>query len=368
MPTLSLRSLNRSLLVRQGLLRRWDCAPETAIERLVGLQAQAPHAPYFGLWTRLNAFEPSTVGALLEQRKLVRLALQRSTLHLVTAADAVWLRSVLAGPMLRVLPRSLRDFPRFAEVVGRAAELVDAAPRTFAELGSALATEFGRPASGGVTSGLAGDELVRIARAALALVQVPPRGVWGRSGPARHVRLERWLDRALPPSPEPAELVRRYLTAFGPATAADIAAWSGLTGLKPVLAGMDLRRLRDEAERELLDVVDGLLVDGDAPAPVRILAEFDNVLLGHADRRRIFDDAHRFRFMTTNGLVRSTLLVDGFVAGHCKLRLGSDHASLTLQPYVRLPAAARRELTTEAERLLGFAAPGVRAEVTFAPL
>ena len=65
----------------------------------------------------------------------------------------------------------------------------------------------------------------------------------------------------------------------------------------------------------LLDIPDGEIADGGDPVPVRLLAEFDNILLAHADRSRIFDDDHRTRFMTVNGIVAGTVLVDGFVHG-----------------------------------------------------
>lgn len=355
--TLSRRTLNRTLLYRQGLLEPWDCPPLAAIERLAGLQAQSPLAPYYALFARLARFDPAELGPALERGRAVRLALMRSTLHLVTAADALNYRATLAERLICVLPKMLRESPDFPEVNAFAAELIAIEPRTLAELGSRLHQRFPahRP-----------DDLARMARSGLALVQLPPRGVWGRSGPSRHVLLSDWLGAELP-EPDPAALVRRYLAAFGPASAADIRAWSGLSGLGPTLAGLGLVEYRDEHGRTLLDRPDGEVVEA-ADAPVRILGEFDNILLSHADRSRIFDEAHRFKFMTQNGLVASTVLIDGFVGGRCRLSVAGARSSVEIQPYVRFSARVRSAVLAEAERLLAFAAPGQKSEITVQPV
>ena len=92
---LSPRALNRALLARQMLLARVRLPAETAIEKLVGLQSQIPGNPYLGLWSRLEGFRAEEVSELTEARKLVRIALMRGTLHLVTVADAALLRPVM---------------------------------------------------------------------------------------------------------------------------------------------------------------------------------------------------------------------------------------------------------------------------------
>src|SRR5690349_10478771 len=92
---LSLRALNRTLLERQLLLRRADRSAVEAIDHLVGLQAQLPQVPYVALWTRLAGFDPEDLSALILDRRAVRLALFRSTVHLVTAEDCLAFRPVL---------------------------------------------------------------------------------------------------------------------------------------------------------------------------------------------------------------------------------------------------------------------------------
>src|SRR5688500_7686031 len=100
------RSLNRALLARQLLLRRSPLPPTDALAHLVGMQAQAPNPPYVGLWTRLDAFRPEDLARLIEDRSLVRTPLMRVTIHLVTAADCLALRSVLQPVFDRGLSHS----------------------------------------------------------------------------------------------------------------------------------------------------------------------------------------------------------------------------------------------------------------------
>jgi hypothetical protein len=165
----------------------------------------------------------------------------------------------------------------------------------------------------------------------------------------------------------PAATIRRYLRAFGPATVADAQAWSGLAGLRPAMERLrsTLKVFRDDRGRELFDVPDGLRPAADTPAPARILGEFDNVLLSHADRSRIFHDGDRMRFMTQNGLVRATLLLDGFVAGTCVLTKDERHASLSIGAYRNLNRAERTAAEAEGARLLELSAPGREPRIGF---
>jgi hypothetical protein len=156
--------------------------------------------------------------------------------------------------------------------------------------------------------------------------------------------------------PEPAvarvELVRRCLAAFGPATRADVAEWSGLRvkDLAPAIDALEpLRRFRTEEGKELLDLPRAPLPPGDAPAPVRFLPRFDDILLGHRDRRRVMSDEHRSEVIH-GGDVAQTFLVDGFVAGTWSLTGGR----VRLEPFGPIPRRVARELKEEAARLEAF--------------
>ncbi|MDP8961731.1 MAG: winged helix DNA-binding domain-containing protein [Actinomycetota bacterium] len=354
------RVLNRALLERQMLLRRWKLDAAETTEHLVGLQAQAPNPPYFGLWTRLDGFRPDNLARLISERRAVRIALMRSTIHLVTARDCLFLRPLVQP----VLERSLQDgWGRHLEgldleavaAAGRA--LLEERPRTPKELGKLLAEQWPDrdPAA-----------LANAVRALAPLVQVPPRGLWGASGPSAHTTAETWLARPLEGDPSREELVVRYLTAFGPASVADMQTWSGLTTLHEVTERLRPRLLtfRDEQGRELFDVADAPFPDPDTPAPPRFLPAYDNVLLSHADRTRIISDDRRRRIAASR-LEVGTVLVDGFVAATWKLTQHRGPATLRIEPFETLSQADTAAVTQEGARLLAFAGADHSGKIQF---
>ncbi len=155
------------------------------------------------------------------------------------------------------------------------------------------------------------------------------------------------------PTEARAEMLRRYLTAFGPASRRDISLWSmmHMPEIDRALARLEpLERFRDEQGRELLDVPRGLLPDPGVPAPIRFLPKWDNVLLGHVDRTRILPEKHRKTVIGTNGDVAQTFLVDGLVAGTWRAEKGR----VITRPFGPTPRQARSDLEDEASRLEGF--------------
>jgi hypothetical protein len=205
------------------------------------------------------------------------------------------------------------------------------------------------------------------------LVQVPPRGLWGQSGQATHTSAESWLGGPLGgplAGSSLDEMVLRYLAAFGPATVKDIQAWCGLTRLNVVVARLrpELRVFRDVAGKELYDLPDAPRPSPETPAPVRFMAEFDNILLSHADRTRIMSDEHRPRVLSSkNGLIPSTILVDGFARGLWSIERTRGTATLVVSPFSPLGAADIEELTEEGARLLTFAAPEAAHDLRLLP-
>ena len=208
-------------------------------------------------------------------------------------------------------------------------------------------------------------------RALVPLVQVPPRAVWGAAGQAAHTSAQAWLGRDLEAGPSLDRLVIRYLAAFGPASVQDAQAWSGLTRLREVVDRLrpGLRAFRDEQGTELFDLPDAPRPAPGTPAPVRLVAEFDNLALSHADRTRIISEPNRQRMFTRNGIFPGTVLVDGFVAGMWKITRSRAAAVLTIELIGPLGPRDREAVTDEGGRLLAFAAPeaGPR-EIRFAPL
>ncbi|MFU8873153.1 DNA glycosylase AlkZ-like family protein [Micromonospora sp. SL4-19] len=147
-------------------------------------------------------------------------------------------------------------------------------------------------------------------------------------------------------------LIRRYLAAFGPATVADVQAWSGLTRLNQVVAnmGIELRHYTGPDGQTLLDLPDAHLPDPRIPAPVRLLPAYDNALLGHADRTRIISDEDRKQVMPGRALVHPTILIDGFVRGTWSFT-GDD---IRLVPFRPLATVEQQAVNDEANRMLPF--------------
>jgi hypothetical protein len=348
------RALNRALLERQLLLCRVAIPVDRTLEHLVGVQAQAALAPYVGLWSRLDGFQPGDLSDLISDRRAVRVvAMLRSTIHLFTAADGLALRPVLQT----MLERTFRRSPFAQNLVGLDVAQVLAAGRDLLEHRPLTASELARELNVRWPD-RDGTSLSYAVRYLLPLVQVPPRGIWGSTGPARIANLETWLGRPLGAADEPDAWILRYLRAFGPATVADIGTWSWLTNLRPVVERLrpKLRTFHDEHGKELFDVPDGPLPDPGTPAPVRFLPEYDNVLLSHADRTRIVPRGRRIPLPPGNGAVMGTILVNGWLRGTWKIVRQRTTATLEIAPDVEIEAADRLELESEGDALLAFAA------------
>ncbi|MGH3369186.1 MAG: winged helix DNA-binding domain-containing protein [Nocardioidaceae bacterium] len=342
------RVLNRTLLRRQHLLERASTAAVELVEHLVGLQAQATEPPYIGLWSRRSGFEADELSALLESRRASRIVLMRGTLHLVSAADCLGLRPLLQDMLERQM-RGTEFFGHCADIprdeLRRAARAaLGPEPVGVKLLGEALAERF---------PGHRAGHLANTARILLPLVQAPPRGVWRHTGGPAYVHAEDWHG-VVARGYTPPEVIRRYVGAFGPATAADVTTWSGLAEVGPVLEAMgdELVRYTAEDGRTLFDVEGLPLADPDEPAPVRLLGTYDNLWLSHADRTRIAEPQKRQRWMGRNGGTANTVFVDGMLEGLWRRQDGR----VTLELFRDLTRAERGELDAEVAALEEFLA------------
>jgi hypothetical protein len=357
------RTLNRATLARQLLLERSSLPALDAVAHLVGLQAQEPLNPYYALWSRLEGFRPEDLSRAMLERRAVRIAVMRGTIHLVTAADCLVLRP-LAQPVLDAELARHRDYAPalrgidLEPVLDIARQLLGGDPLSTTELRAALAGKF---------PDLDAAALAYACRCKLGLVQTPPRGVWGRRGQVKVATAESWLGGSLADNPPIDDVVMRYFAAFGPAAVADVATWSRLTGLREVVDRLRprLRPFRDERGRELFDVPDAARPSADTPAPPRFLPEYDNLLLSHDDRSRFFpaDDRVRARLFGADRRVRGSVLHGGYVCGTWRIERDrhGEAAAMVVDHLPRLTQRARSAVAAEGRRLLRFLAPDAGA-------
>ncbi|HEY6115479.1 MAG TPA: winged helix DNA-binding domain-containing protein [Candidatus Dormibacteraeota bacterium] len=360
-PTLDRRALNRALLARQMLLERRRASASSTVERLVGMQAQAPNLPYVGLWARLLGFRPEQLSRLIERREAVRISLMRNTIHLVTTRDALGLKPMFMRlgerGFLRGSPwgRGMREGD-LSSIATTGREIMAERPRTIAE----LARELGRrhPGRDGVA-------LAYGVRYMVPLVFTPPRGLWGGRGLVTLTTFEAWLGRPPGPGFSEEQLVLRYLSAFGPASPSDMRAWSGLA-LRPAFEGLRprLKTYRDESGAELFDLPRAPRPDRELEVPPRLIPDFDNILLAHADRSRIMPPGKHLGIFSSNGVMQGAVLLDGFVRAMWAPRGNA----LVITPFGKaLTKAEQRSTSDEAMRLMQLLAPGERHELRFAP-
>ncbi|MCM1967125.1 winged helix DNA-binding domain-containing protein [Streptomyces sp. G1] len=373
LPVLDTRALNRATLARQLLLTRAEMSAQDATEHLLGLQAQNVKPPYFQLHARLAGFGPAELAGLMESRQVVRMVTMRSTIHTHTVHDALTLRPLVQPARDREINYFRKglvgvDLDRLAE---RAREFVEAEPRTMAEIREELLKEW---------PGADPQSLSVAARCRLPLVQVTPRGVWGKSGQVRLTTLSEWVggggkgagvEGGAEGGVEGGGLggeasgiddaVLRYLGAFGPASVKDMQTWAGLTRLREAFERLRpvLEVFQDENGVELFDLPDGPRPDAEQPAPPRFLPEFDNLLLSHADRSRVIPPELKGSSWTGNQ-AHCTLLLDGFLAGLWKLDAGrdggkeggKDGGTLTVELFSGVSKAGKAEIVAEGEVLL----------------
>lgn len=351
---LTTADLNRALLARQFLLERSRLPLTRTLDRIAGIQAQYAPSSYVGLWSRVEGFELADLTRALERRKVVQGTLLRSTIHLVSAKDywafAIGTKAARQEAWLRFDKKRLSrsDLTSAAKEVRKT--LSDKVLHRDALLELTRKRDPERPTH--LWNGLA---------AWVELVRAPPSGTWERRRADLYALAEEWLG---PPSVTPEEsveiLLRRYLTGFGPARLADAANWMGLapTTVQEAAEDLRLRRFRDEEGRELVDLLRAPLPGGATKAPARFLPTWDATLLVHARGTQILPEEFRpLVFDTKTPHSSPTFLVNGAVAGKWKVGRKGKKATLTLEPFAPLPAAAKRELKAEGERLLRFHEP-----------
>jgi hypothetical protein len=358
------RELNRWTLARQHLLDRVPLSPAAAVGHLAGMQAQNPSAPYIGLWSRLLGFGVPDLEDALLARSVVKTTVMRGTLHLVAASRLAAFRQATGSGYydgtLRLLDGLGVDLDAIRD---RVAAQVEERSRSRTEVFRLVAEQVPEPHPAWLT-----DRPSAVAALSVTtdLVNAAGDALFGTVGKSRYEVLR------TPPA-DPADAARQvasdYLAAYGPATPADLASWSGRPArdFAQALAGLDLVRFRAEDGRTLVDLAAAPRPAADTPAPVRFLPVWDSLLLAHARRERMLTDDHRRLVIAKNGDVAPTVLVDGFVAGTWSVTPRAAPAGMTLRPLVRLTAPQKRTVAAEGRLLLAWLRPdGATAPVAWA--
>ncbi|RZU12398.1 winged helix DNA-binding protein [Kribbella rubisoli] len=362
MTTLSLQALNRATLDRQWLLERHDATALEAIEHLAGMQAQAPLAPYVGLWTRLKDFQPAELVKLLEDRQAVRGSLMRATIHLVSSRDFLAFRPLIQPRLDREIYQNITYGRHRLEgldmdaVLQAGIDRMTESPATAVQLREHLAKLWPdrEPAA-----------LAHAVRCLLPTIQIPPRGIWNKGGNPTMTTADLWLNSPITTKPSAEALVLRYLAAYGPATVADAQTWSGLTHLAEIFDRLDLRTYTTpDSNRPLYDLPDIPLPPEDTEPPTRFLPEYDNLLLSHADRTRFSPTPTPTSLPLQTLLTKGTILHNGYTKALWTQSKSKTQTTLQIAPTTKLSHQAWQSIESEAHNLLTFTNPNATHTIT----
>lgn len=349
MNVLTVERLNRTLLLRQGLLERVPRPIPVVIERMGGIQNQYAPNGYIALWSRVSGFRREHLTRALRERRVIQATLMRGTIHLVSARDyhpmAAGVRRAQRDWWSRIARSRGLDDVSYADVAGAVTELLSTGPLRRDEILAGLAGKgFRREHWEGVAHHL-------------DLVRVPPSGTWERRRADLYALGAAWIGDGRASEEEGLRLlIRRYLGGFGPAPLADIAAWAGVpvTDLEPVAERMRLRPFADEGGGSLVDLPGAPLAEAGIVAPPRFLPTWDAMLLAHARRTAVLSEEYRpVVFTSKNPPSVPTFIVDGRVAGWWR----HEGNRIRVEPFAPIPTRVMREVEGEAEGLAALHAP-----------
>ena len=346
----------RERIARHGFVDRPARTVVAAVAHTTAVQSQDSAAGRLGVRSRAQGVTDADVRAATDvDRTVVRSWLMRATIHLVAADDVRWLTTLIGPNIARRFAKRWKDIGLTSRYLERTAaalpEILRDGPQPISVISPALA-ERGLPVE--FDDPQAGVHVMLHASSLGLLCRGPERG-----REQSYALLDQWLPDA-PAGPQGddalAELARRYFTAFGPATAADFTAWSGLP------SGHAIRLIRDELTETRLNGrvafahqdPNGVAVDANGSTPsVRLLAAYDNYLVGYRYRDEIVDEAHKAA-VYVGGVIKPTLLIDGRVAGIWKLTRSRPTAMVTVTPFVPLRPAVRRAVADEVHDISRF--------------
>ncbi|HYI10050.1 MAG TPA: winged helix DNA-binding domain-containing protein [Thermoanaerobaculia bacterium] len=344
------RRLQSQLLTADEL----RATPHDVVAYFGAMQAQDYLGALWAVGVRMRKAVDSGVERALAERKIVRCWPMRGTLHFVAAEDVRWMLELLAPRVLtRHWPRLQREFEIDPKTLRRCRARVERALRG----GNALTrpelyTLFDE--AGIATARSRGLHILF----ALAHERVIVFGARRGKQPA-FVLLDEWLPEAQAKAREEAlaALALRYFTSHGPATAADLMWWSGLT-MKETKEAISLAGAKLEQE-----VLDGRPAwhsrtgkrPAAATASVHLLPPYDEYTVAYKDRSAILDPAFAKRVNAGGGIINSIVVVDGRVAGNWKRTLRGDTVEIAVSPFRALTPGELRGVEQEAARYAAFA-------------
>ncbi len=345
----------RQRLLRQGIADARFATPLDAVSWLLAMQAQDYASSLWAVGLRMRDGTEADVERAIADGTLVRTWPMRGTLHLVAADDVRWLLELLAPRVIaRDAARIERDYGLDAAMLKRCRRVVSHALRD------------GKP--------MRRDMLYAVLDAAgIASAQMRGVHVAGRlameglicGGPRdsrqpTFVLLDAWAPhaRSKPRDASLAELALRYFASRGPATAQDLAWWSGLT-VKDAQAAITLAGsglVQETIDGKAYWHVPSTLPKGSGAsvASLHLLPPFDEYLVGYRDRSAALDTEHNRTVIAINGLFNASIVIDGRIAGLWKRNAGKTSVALELQPFRALPKSRMPVLRAMAKRYEAF--------------
>lgn len=349
--------------------RKENPLPEV-VSNICGLNAQSARASYISLWSRVKGFQKTGLDrALYEDRLLIKAWLMRGTVHVIPCHDYTIYQKALGGGLagdwkLTLQKRGLGLSAQARAKLGeKTVDILTQASLTKKELLPRikhLAGGFSEREQKIILSrtlrGLSYEGLVCHAR---------PTGSWYHFKENRFVSVSRWLGgrkvKHIDERDAQRQLALRYISTYGPVTAADFAYW---TGFKV----SDAKRIFEDIAEKLVEVnvkdtkgiywiisdkADALAsIRHSTPYPVRFLPEFDPLVMGHKDKARILDDRYRKHIFLRLADVAPVFLAGGRIAGTWSYKFSDK--SHDLNTFEKMGKKEKESVEREFERLREF--------------
>jgi hypothetical protein len=357
----------RFTLERQHLLERAPLDDAIAVvDDVMGLNAQGALNFQLSLWNRVSELSHDFLPhALFEERSLVRSWLMRDTVHIIPASSLGLYRAALKRPLMNEWNRwtvktGTKESPEAWEpLYPQVLERLKTRPLTMNE----LLEEMGWSHEDAKRTL---NRLVREMSLQGFLCHATSSGPWYHNTQHSFARVDRWLPDSSGKPPEESdalrELARRYLRSFGPATVSDFAYWSGMRVRDAQPAFETISDITEDVsiigQRKnylvLKEDADQLNASHNPPPRVRLLPQFDALIMGHKDKTRFMGSGDRKSVFLPRAGVSATMLVDGRIRGIWNIKKEKKTRRVTLSPFDKIDVDDRRRVEEEVDLLADF--------------